>query len=307
MRTRTHRKEQQMTTTQISGGEILRPRTTPITSSILDHATVSPVSDQDFGLRNDQGLWPSYNCVETLTPTPMCPDPTLSESGGFKTFSTAGWQPGFTFAVHGGVQCSAVGLDVEDQRKEIDRVFTANEGKGVEQALLGNRFVASESDQTTDLGLPVSWDDPVDVTPAAAINLPTALALLEGYAATVYAGLPTIHMPRAASTILETSGLIVWDGGKAFTKNGSKVAIGGGYDPESIGTGDWDGTFDLYATGEVYVERSDTLNFQSWTLQRSALGSDESGLSSNTVIALVERMFRVAVDCFVAKATGKVV
>lgn len=294
-----------MTTTQISGTQVTRPSTTPLTSSVLDHASVVTLpEDESFALRNDEGLWPSYNCMDTLVPTPMCPDPLLSESGGFKTFATAEWQPGFTFAVHGGAQCSAVGLDTEDQKRELARVFAANEGKGVEEALLRNRFVASDSDQTTDLGAGVGWEGPVDITPATAISLTTALALLEGYAATVYAGVPTIHMPRAASTILEASGLIVWNGGKAFTKNGSKVAIGGGYDPDYT---DWDGTLDLYATGEIYVERSGMFEFQSWNLQTSHLGSDESGISSNTVVALVERMFRVAVDCFVAKATGKVI
>lgn len=274
-----------MTTKIIKGDEVNRPDTTPLGSSVLDHATV--VEKSDFGLRNNEGLWPSYNCLDTLVPTPICPDPL----GEFKVFGTAGWVPAFEFAVYGGVQCSAVGLDTADQKAEVDRVFGLNEGKGVEQALLANRFVVG-----------TLWDAPVDLTPGSAITIQIALAILEGYAAAHYAGVPTIHMPRAAASLLNER--IVWTDGKAYTRSGSKVAIGGGYDADAAPDGSWD----LYVTGEVYVERSDEVSVQSWVLpgDGSGLGSDENGISDNTVLALAERMFRVGVDCFVAKVTATV-
>lgn len=301
MRPPDNRKEQDMTTIQITGEEITRPATTPITSSVLDHAKVVTLDEGSFGLRNDEGLWVSYNCLETLTPTPMCPEPLLGDTGDFKTFDFAGWQPGFTFAVQAGVQCKAVGLDHREQKAELFRVFEANEGRGVEQALLLNRFVASDSDQTTDQGKSVAWEAPTDLTPVGAtVPLSVALAILEGYAATVYAGVPTIHMPRAAASLLGDR--IVLRDGKAFTRLGSKVAIGGGYDE-----GIWeDGTHALYATGEVYVEKSERVNVQAWNLDKSYTGSDESGLHSNTVLSVAERMYRVAIDCFSAKITAKV-
>lgn len=276
----------------IKGSEVTRPDTTPLGSSVLDHATV--VADGHFGLHNNEGLWPSYNCLDTLVPTPICPDPLGST---LKTFSFAEWIKGFEFAVHGGVQCRTVGLDVADQKAEVERVFGLNEGKGVEQALLLNRFVATDSDA------PVQWDAPVDVTPGSPVTIQIALALLEGYAASVYAGVPTIHMPRAAASLLNER--IVWIDGKAYTRSGSKVAIGGGYDdPTALATGEWD----LYATGEVFVERSETVSVQSYVLpgDGSGTGSDENGIPDNSVLALAERMFRVAVDCFVAKVTATV-
>jgi len=274
-----------MTTKIIRGDEVTRPDTTPLGSSVLDHATV--VEKSDFGLRNNEGLWPSYNCLDTLVPTPICPDPL----GEFKVFGSAGWVPAFEFAVYGGVQCSTVGLDSADQLAEVNRVFALNEGKGVEQALLANRFVVGPL-----------WDAPVNLTPGSAITIQIALAILEGYAAAHYAGVPTIHMPRAAASLLNER--IVWDGDKAYTRSGSKVAIGGGYDAEAAP----DGTWDLYGTGEVYVERSDEVSVQSWVLpgDGSGLGSDENGLADNTVLALAERMFRVGVDCFAAKVTATV-
>lgn len=275
-----------MTVTIIRGAEVNRPEPDAIKSSVLDHATV--IDKTDFGLRNNAGLWPSYNCLDLLVPTPICPDP--DDDVEPKEFTVAGWVPAFEFAVHGGVQCGAVGLDAADQKREVARVFERSEGKGIERALLANRFVASTA------GAPVEWDAPVDL---GSTEIKAALALLEGYAAAVYAGVPTIHMSRAAASVLGDR--IVWEGDKAYTRLGSKVAMGGGYDDPDT---PFDGTFTMYATGEVYVERSEEVMIQSYVLPGD--GSGAQGLTDNTVIALAERMFRVGVDCFVAKVTGSI-
>jgi hypothetical protein len=217
---------------------------------------------------------------------------------GFKEFGVGEWIPGLEFAVYGAVQCAAVGLDKADMRNELRRVFSLNEGKGIEQVLLLNRFVDSDS------GASPSWTGAVDLTPGSAITLAAALAILEGHAAAIYAGVPTIHMPRAAASLLG-SDKIVWDGDLAYTRLGSKVAMGGGYDA----TGTPDGTWDLYVTGEVYVERSSEVSIPDLMVipgDGSGVGSDENGLADNTVLGFAERAYRVGIDCFVAKATGTV-
>lgn len=283
--------------TLIGATEVTRPSTTPLTSSVLAHATVVDMVG-GFGYRNEEGMWPSYNCIDTAVPTPMCPDPM---DDFFKTFSLAPWVPAFSFAIHGGAQCQMIGLDVADQEAEVDRVFKANEGRAVEEALLANRFVARTLSSGEKGG---EWEAPTDLTPGTPIPLAVALALLEGYAATIYAGVPTIHMPRAAASLLG-SDKIVWQGDKAFTRLGSKVAIGGGYDDPSV---PMSGTWDLYATGEVYVERSEEIRHSAFTMPGDGSGTDsgENGLEPNTHVTLAERMYRVGVDCFVAKATGTV-
>jgi hypothetical protein len=289
-----------MTTTIIRNNEITRPTTTRIKSSILDHATVETV--ESFGLRNESGLWPSYNCLDTLVPTPICPDPLLDDEGAFKIFANGGWSPGFSFAVHGGIQCSPVGLDEADFKSELGRVFELNEGKGVEQALLLNRFVGNplESDAAPNSA---SWEDPIDLTPGCAVTASVALALLEGYARSIYAGVPTLHIPAAVGSLLNER--LIWEGDKAFTRLGSKVAMGGGYDHlDFLETGVWD----LYATGEVFVEKSTEISVSVDVLpgDGSGTGSGENGLADNTTVALVEKAFRVGVDCFVAKASATV-
>lgn len=265
---------------------VTRPTPQPLGSSVLDHATVVPTDR--FGLRNNEGVWPSYNCLDTLVPTPYCPDP-LAE-GFVKTFAFAEWQPAFEFAVHGGVQCKAIGLDMADQKAELARVFAANEGKGVELALLANRFVAK----------PGWWDAPVDLTPGA-VSVQVALALLEGYAAANYAGVPTIHMPRTVASLLGDR--LVWTDGKAFTRSGTKVACGGGYDDPTVPLSP---SAKMFVTGEVWVEASSTIEEQQIVIpgDGSGTGSDENGVAENSVIALNERLYRVAVDCFAAQVTA---
>lgn len=285
-----------MTVQIIKGREVVRPTTTPLKSSVLDHvaAAGSLVENNQFGLRNNMGLWPSYNCLDTLIPTPLCPDP----MSGFKEFGVGEWMPGFEFAVYGGVQCAAVGLDKEDMRAELARVFRLNEGKGVEQVLLLNRFVATDS--PVEEGVP-AWDDPIDLTPASAISVATALALLEGHAAAVYAGVPTIHMSRTAASLLNER--IVWKGDLAYTRMGSKVAMGGGYDSAEVP----DGVVDMFASGEVYVERASEVSIPDLMVipgDGSGVGSGENQLADNTVLGFVERAYRVGVDCFVAKVTA---
>lgn len=291
-----------MTAQMIEGTEVTRPEPDALTSTVLDHATV--VDNPKFGYRNDEGLWPSYNCLDLLVPTPTCANP-IAEFD-FKDFKVAGWVPGFQFAVHGGVQCSAVGLDTADQKAEVERVFERSEAKGVEMALLLNRFADNSTGPGSDE--PISpfhstWEAPVDIT-VAGMSLAGAIAALESYAAAVYAGIPTLHMPRGAVLLAFGQGLITERDGKFYTKTGAKVAAGGGYDDPDLVP---DGTYDIYATGEVYVERAKRLAFQEYVTpgDGSGVGSDENGLADNTVIALVERMFRVGIDCFAAKATGR--
>lgn len=284
-----------MSSKMIQGPEVTRPSTTPPNSSVLDHALAAGnVSvNRSIGLRNEHGMWVSYNCLGLPDIVDYC-----DTSQDFRTYDVADWQPGFSFALIKGVQCSAVGLDEDDMKAEITRVFEETEGRALERALLDRRF---QSQASTPDPHDAGWAAPVDVTPSTPVPLHVALALLEGYAAANYVGTPTIHMPRAAASLLNER--IVYRDNLAYTRSGSRVAMGGGYDV-ALDSGQWT----MYATGEVAFERQDVQVHQMMVTpgDGSSAGSDGNQLEDNTVIADALRLYRATVDCMVAEVTGTV-
>lgn len=247
---------------------------------ILSHATVVDTGS-GIGWRNEDGLFQSWNCLDTVVPTTVCP----AEVEVSKDFSEADWAPGFTFSVYGGVVCRLVGYDRTAAHNGLREAFLANESKGVETALMETRFVATSS------GVEPSWNAAVDLTPASgAVSPKVGLALLEGYAGQNYAGVPTIHAPRTVASLLSDGSLRREENGKFFTKLGSKFVNGAGYEPSSgpDGTTPTLGEYWMYASGEVLLERGELVT------------RDAVDYVNNEEYALVERTYRAAVDCFTA-------
>lgn len=191
-----------------------------------------------------------------------------------KTFENPEWPEGARFVVYAGTECKRFG-ESDDSLNELERVFLARESYGVERGLV----------ETVLQGA-------TDITPSGgAVSAKVGLAMLEGNAATLYAGLPTIHMPRTIASLLAGDKIIEAQGGKLYTQLGAKVASGGGYDASNIDpSGDPadEGTMWLYASGEVLVLRSAVL-------PRSAFDTVNNGN-----LDLVERVYIVAVDCYTA-------
>lgn len=257
---------------------IAAPEVTAAPGGVLTHATV--IENDAIGWRDERGVFPSWNCLDTLVPTTICPGNVPVE----KEFEEALWVPGFNFSVYGGVNCRLVGYDREEAYENLRRVFLANESKGVERALMETRFVDAPS------GQPNTWDAAVDLTPVSGAASPSVgLALLEDFAGQQYAGVPTIHAPRAVASLLSQDAL-EREGDRFFTKIGSKFVNGAGYSPSSgpAGTTPAAGEYWMYATGEIVVERGEI--FQQ-NAQQVAFNED---------YALVERTYRVVVDCFAA-------
>lgn len=206
------------------------------------------------------------------------PSTNTAEVVPVKTFDSPSWPEGQRVVLYGGVECKRFGgEDVrEEALAEIRRVFEARESFGVERALL-ETVLQGAVDITPSLGTPVSPR--------------VGLALLEANAAGSYAGLPTLHMPRTIASLLAADTAVESQGGKLYTKLGSKVAAGGGYDYINMGP---DGSFPsngelwLYASGEVSAIRGDII------------AKDTLDLGSNENLDLVERPYVLAVDCYTA-------
>jgi hypothetical protein len=129
---------------------------------------------------------------------------------------------------------------------------------------------------------------PNGTTPVSLIN---GIAILEGYAADVYGGVPTLHVPRSVATrAIAKDALTVGLDFTVMTPQGALVANGGGYSLNLGPTGEpapagqaW-----LYATGLVTLVRG--------SVQAHRV-LDET---NNNQVALAERTYVPAVDCFVA-------
>jgi hypothetical protein len=258
--------------------EVKRPAVDPLGSSVLDHYPA--VESTSFGLRNDEGLWVSYDSIVPETPIPFA-----DFCAGVFTpiFHNGTWITAETFAVQLGAECMNVGLDHDDMVEEVKRVFDSNAGSAVEQYLLAHRFTAGDVVEVTGAGTPVS--------------LQAAVAFLEGYMAMHYVGKPTIHLPRMSASLL---GLRVkWIDGKAYTPSGCRIVCGGGYDTSA----EFTGAYPIFATGEVYTEKATDVDVSTYVIP----GDGTSGMD-NIFQTAAERLYRVAVQGPVAKvnveATG---
>jgi hypothetical protein len=203
--------------------------------------------------------------------------------------NTAVWTDGLQFAAYGGLLCKAIGLDMPEMLRKAGDTFTVGESTAVERALMKTRFVANAAGDNT---VPGSWPAPTDITPAGgAVKPAVGVALLEGYASSVYVGLPTLHVPVVIGSLLLGVPGNAFDGESPETALGSKIAVGAGYDfPNTSPTGaaaaageKW-----IYASGEVLVLRGETILRQ------------EFNQENNEVTVLAERPYIVAVDTFVA-------
>jgi hypothetical protein len=262
----------------------IAPTATKRRGTLLDAATLS----DRFTRLDGVALFDSYNCLTFDARADYCAPNSKDLDQG------AGWIDGFRFAAYGGVTCRTIGLDQSRMESEIARAFATGESTAVEMAMMEIGFRASAG--TAEV--PGTWSAPTDITPAGGAVAPAVgFALLEEYAAGVYVGAPTIHSPISiASIILATDGLNL-DGDVLRTGLGSKVAAGAGYgkvNTSPAGVAAAAGVRWVYATGEVLVARSEEI---------SVVSVDTT---NNDVVALAERGYVVAYDCFAAAIQVKV-
>ena len=210
----------------------------------------------------------------------------ISATKSFAAFSDVS---GFRFAVYGGLVCKAVGFETMDvSEAEVTRVFLNNESVGVEKAMMQTRFRASGT----------LWGAPTDLTPAGgAVGPSVGLAILEGHAASRYAGTPTIHTSRTIGSLLWDKSKLTQRGEVYYSPQGSKVASGGGYEAVNTspaGVAAPAGERWMYATGEVSLLRSEIKVEQ------------VVNTTTNEVFVLGERLYVASVDCYTAAVRVKV-
>lgn len=147
---------------------------------------------------------------------------------------------GAPFAVYHMQRCRTIG-SYSDAQARARRSLELGEGRAVE-AVMEARFAA----------------DTVDITPVAGtpIDIVNGLGMLEGYAASFYGGVSTIHMPRRIATMLASRGSVLRIGDHLETVLGSKVVAGAGYAGAGItGLAADAGAVFMFVTGTVLLRQ----------------------------------------------------
>lgn len=208
---------------------------------------------------------------------------------------------GDPFTLYSLFTCNLVGSGPDRIRQKAGEALQTGEGRGVEQALAARLPLAAGA---------------VDLTPGGAagdaLHVVDGLALLEGYAARYYGGVPTIHVPRAIGTVLGSLGGHQRVNNRLETRQGSIVASGGGYyalagpltdaeDPETIQdptTGEaW-----LYVTGTVVIRRAPQAEATPLT-RALALDAEEEydpQATTNDATVLASRAYVASWECVTA-------
>lgn len=192
---------------------------------------------------------------------------------GTKTADGIDVVTGSPFSIYKMTECQDLR---EDDTAWAQRSLALGEAHAVESAFMQ----AVLAQPTTDL--------PNGSTPVSLIN---GIAILEGYAADTYGGVPTLHVPRSVATrAIAKSALTVGLDFSVMTPQGAMVANGGGYSlnlgPD--GTPAPAGQAWLYATGLVTLVR------------RPVEAHRTLDHVNNNQVVLAERTYVPAVECFVA-------
>jgi hypothetical protein len=216
------------------------------------------------------GLIESFNCIGVDVDAVTC----AGFKGLTKRFDPPSWSDGHQFNLQCGVTCKPFGFNGDDPA--LTAAFQAMEPEGVSIGVHDTVLVNA-----------------TDVTPATGPVTPLqGLGLLESAGYGAYAGLPVIW--AGPMQVSQFTGLQVLTevGGHLETRLGTPVAVSAGVETKTAGKLDanqW-----MFVTGHVVLWRSEVQ-------QASAVDQ-----TTNQVTALYERLYSVAVDCFSAKVSVKV-
>lgn len=241
-----------MTVSTIHTGPIVdAPTPAAHTYGLLDVADVR----EGVAWISPTDMFTSWNCIDSHETTICLPDATPA-----KTFDAPTVVDGAQFVGYLGGECKPLGFGVEEN---ISRVFDLRESRLVEK-----RFEATVlGPLSTDLG--------------ASTSAAHALAMMENALGDQYAGVGTIHMSPFQATMLFADQLLVEEGGRLYTRLGTKVVVGTGYASTA-----------MYGTGDVVVFRS------------AKEVNPAPDTANNVQRVLAERVYVVVADCVSLRING---
>jgi hypothetical protein len=238
---------------------------TPLAGGLLSAARV---------VRHDSGTpdwsrgsysWDTIACPNSLLVTDLCDG---AKSGPITegTYSPPiGWPLGIVL----NYTCSTLGLTLEERRRTVRDQIEAGTQKAIERELQTGEAAISGGRYNTHY---LTDPDSVSVGGSGAVDIRLGVAALEQAMADCGLGLEgTIHMPRAAASLLAQHGALRVVGDRFFTALGTPIAAGAGYTvaaslsqprstaptapsiPTKVLPGPLPGDCWIYATGPVAV------------------------------------------------------
>lgn len=199
------------------------------------------------------------------------------------------------FTVYSWVGCSLVGTPRAEYERRTTEALARGEGRGVEDVFwTGNANGESvlphlaENTTTVEDGV-VLQTAASPVTTGSAVDVVTAVGLLEGELAQCYGGEGVLHVPATAVAHLADRGQLIQDGDMLRTWYGNRVAVYASNNRQGpTGVNPAAGQYWFYATGPVTVLRSNVF------LTPFAESIDRS---KNNVVQIAERTYIIKWDC----------
>lgn len=188
--------------------------------------------------------------------------------------------PATPFVIYGHFDCLSTGWPPGDAQDEATAMLLATEEIRTEQAFW-----------TGDLGnTPNLADAAEEIAGGTAVDIVSAIAMLEDYSAGHHGGLGVLHMSRGVATAAVSKNLVLAVGGRLTTVLGSPVAAGAGY-PGSApdGTPSGNGTSWAFVSPAVFGYRSDVFT-------SSARPGDLLDRGTNMMNAIAERNYLLGFD-----------
>lgn len=240
-------------------------------------------------------------CDDALTTVANCP---FGEIADFRKDITSDGVPakgGTAFTVYADIACSPVGNFWQEAEQRARAALTNNEPRAVEAAFWTGNVDTAPSGETVYPHLAADTavygnDNDVLLQPAAtvvvtgAVDITTALGLLEGALADCYGGVGVIHAPRELLAHFANAYLIKQVGQQIRTYGETPIAFGAGYPGTSpAGTAPAANVMWMYATGAVALRRS--------TITITSTKTQALDRSVNTERLFAERTYQISWDC----------
>ena len=219
---------------------VIAPDRAPLPYGLFTQLTFRPEGDRRWVLGAE---WETEPCDTVATNVYDCAPTTLevpTESNGSGPVGEAS-----SFNIVSVVKCSPVGFSPDTANDRALSTLLRGEERAVERALWSG---------TVDLSPVLTGADTVAV-PAGTYDLAEGLSQLE-WAVAQSGSLGIIHVGTALGSLLASARMIEAKGTQMFTRLGTPVVVGAGYDQGAT----YPTTFTAVATGPAVAYRSETFS-----------------------------------------------